>query len=160
MLQSHTTSQAAAVRALRSGISWQRSMTWRWQDRAGVGRARTVHAERRTTSLEFLRWIDRLWLHRRIAARRQALSRTAGSVPQIICRVFGRYCSQALTVARCESGLSPYAVNGQYFGLFQMGSSERSIYGDGRTAYAEAGAAFRYFVASGRDWSPWACKPW
>ena len=52
---------------------------------------------------------------------------------QVICKVFGRYCSQALAVARCESGwsYSLYASNGQYQGMFQMGSSERSRYGHG-----------------------------
>jgi hypothetical protein len=80
-------------------------------------------------------------------------------VQTVICQVFGAYCSQALAVARCESGFSTSAVNGQYLGLFQMGSSERSTYGNGYTAYEQSEAAYRYFVASGRDWSPWACKP-
>ena len=75
--------------------------------------------------------------------------------------VFGpRYGPQALRVARCESGYSTRAQNGQYLGIFQMGSSERRIYGHGASAYAQARAAHRYFVASGRDWSPWSCKPW
>ena len=81
---------------------------------------------------------------------------------QVICKVFGRYCSQALAVARCESGwsYSLYASNGQYQGMFQMGSSERARYGHGNNPWAQSRAAYRYFVASGRDWSPWACKPW
>ena len=74
--------------------------------------------------------------------------------------VFGSYWQQAVAVARCESGLSVWAQNGQYLGLFQMGSSERSIYGHGSTPLAQAIAAHRYFVASGHDWSPWQCKPW
>jgi len=40
-----------------------------------------------------------------------------------------------------------------------MGSYERSIYGHGNNAWTQALAARRYFNASGRDWSPWACKP-
>jgi hypothetical protein len=75
--------------------------------------------------------------------------------------VFGtRYCGQALRVARCESHLRVTARNGQYLGLFQMGSSERRRFGHGATAYKQATAAHRYFVLSGRDWSPWSCKPW
>jgi len=82
--------------------------------------------------------------------------------------VFGSYASQAKRVAACESGdtdgdLSPHVVwahNGQYLGMFQMGSSERGIYGHGDTPLEQARAAYRYFVASGRDWSPWSCKPW
>jgi hypothetical protein len=74
-------------------------------------------------------------------------------------RVFGAYAGQALRVAYCESRFSTSASNGQYQGLFQMGSSERARYGHGPDALSQARAAYRYFVASGRDWSPWACKP-
>ena len=78
---------------------------------------------------------------------------------RVICQVFGSYCQQALTVARFESGLSEWAQNGQYQGLFQMGSSERARYGHGPSPWTQARAAFRYFVQSGRDWSPWSCRP-
>jgi hypothetical protein len=91
---------------------------------------------------------------RRLAALRRASPRKA------ICTVFGNHCSQALQVARCESGLTTTAQNGQYLGLFQMGSSERRLFGHGATAIEQVRAAHRYFVASGRDWSPWSCKPW
>lgn len=79
-----------------------------------------------------------------------------------ICHVFGSYCSQALSVARCETGgtFSVYAQNGQYLGLFQMGSYARSRYGHSWTAIGQARAAYGYFVDSGRDWSPWQCRPW
>lgn len=78
-----------------------------------------------------------------------------------ICHVFGSYCQQALGVANCETGgtFSVRAKNGQYLGLFQMGSYERATYGHGDTPLAQARAAYRYFVASGRDWSPWQCMP-
>jgi hypothetical protein len=76
-----------------------------------------------------------------------------------ICHVFGSYCSQALAVASCESGRGVYATNGQYLGMFQMGSYARSRYGHGYTALAQARAAYAYFVDSGRDWSPWSCRP-
>ncbi len=94
------------------------------------------------------------------AKARQLAARAAASPPKVICRVFGSYCGQAVAVSRCESGLSTGAQNGQYQGLFQMGSNERRIFGHGPTALAQAKAAHRYFVASGRDWSPWSCKPW
>ncbi len=77
-----------------------------------------------------------------------------------ICHVFGSYCDQALQVARCESGLRTGAENGQYLGMFQMGSNERALFGHGASALEQAKAAHRYFVRSGRDWSPWSCKPW
>jgi hypothetical protein len=94
------------------------------------------------------------------ARARQLAAFAAADPPKVICRVFGRYCGQALAVSRCESGLRTDAQNGQYQGLFQMGSNERRIFGHGPTALAQAKAAHRYFVASGRDWSPWSCKPW
>jgi len=92
---------------------------------------------------------------RRLAALKSAPPRRA------ICEVFGRqHCDDALAVAHCESRLRVAAQNGQYLGLFQMGSSERRRYGHGASAYEQAKAAHAYFVASGRDWSPWTCKPW
>lgn len=75
-----------------------------------------------------------------------------------ICDVFGSYCRQAIEVAWCESRLQTTAENGQYRGLFQMGSYERSLFGHGSTAHAQARAAHRYFILSGRDWSPWGCR--
>lgn len=83
-----------------------------------------------------------------------------GRVKSVISQVFGRYGDQAHRVASCESGFNVAASNGQYQGIFQMGSSERRIYGHGPGVWAQARAAYRYFVASGKDWSPWACKPW
>ncbi len=81
------------------------------------------------------------------------------SVPLAICSVFGdRYCAQALRVAWCESHLTTTARNGQYLGLFQMGSWERRTFGHGSSALAQARAAYRYFVQSGKDWSPWSCR--
>ncbi len=80
---------------------------------------------------------------------------------QIICKVFGKtYCKQAIAVAGCETGqtFDVWASNGQYKGLFQMGYNERKIYGHGRGAWDQARAAKRYFVASGKDWSPWSCR--
>jgi hypothetical protein len=78
-----------------------------------------------------------------------------------IWKVFGSHASEALRVARCESGYSVRAYNGQYLGLFQMGNYARGRYGHHPTSpWAQARAAYRYFVEAGRDWSPWACKPW
>jgi len=95
------------------------------------------------------------------AIERRELRRLVKAPPKVaICRVFGRrYCGQALKVAWCESRHSTRAQNGQYLGLFQMGSSERRLFGHGETAHRQALAAHRYFVVSGRDWSPWSCKP-
>ncbi len=75
-----------------------------------------------------------------------------------ICDVFNSYCGEAVAIAWCESRLTTTAQNGQYLGLFQMGSHERSLFGHGATAHEQALAAHKYFVLSGRDWSPWGCR--
>lgn len=77
-----------------------------------------------------------------------------------VCEVFGdRYCGPALRVAWCESRLDVKARNGQFRGLFQMGAGERRRWGHAGDPWTQASAAYRYFLASGRDWSPWVCKP-
>jgi hypothetical protein len=76
----------------------------------------------------------------------------------VICKVFGPYCQQALKISWCESKWYIWARNGQYLGLFQMGSSERRIFGHGSGAWAQAKAAKKYFISSGKDWSPWSCR--
>ena len=81
------------------------------------------------------------------------------------------YGTQAITVARCEAAWYwdwgiPHKARGpndEYgnprLSMFQMGTRERSLYGHGPDPWSQAFAAHRYFVASGRDWSPWECKP-
>jgi hypothetical protein len=92
------------------------------------------------------------------AELRQA-RRLAHASPKVaICEVFGRYCHQALAVAWCESGHQTTARNGQYLGLFQMGDYARQIAGHGDSAYEQSRSAYRFFVLSGRDWSPWSCR--
>jgi hypothetical protein len=86
--------------------------------------------------------------------------RRAARPASVICQVFRSHCGQALQVARCESGFSTSAANGEYLGLFQMGASARRLFGHGASAEVQAKAAYRYFVTSGQDWSPWSCKPW
>lgn len=94
------------------------------------------------------------------AKRERRLAATRPETPQeVICDVFGRHCRDALAVARCESGYRTDAQNGQYLGLFQMGDWARSNYGHGATALAQARAAFRLFVDTGRTWQQWSCKP-
>lgn len=78
-------------------------------------------------------------------------------------KVFGPYASQAMSVVACETGgtYSVWARNGQYLGLFQMGSAERARWGHGPGPWPQARAAYRYFVHEGKDWSPWdpVCRP-
>lgn len=94
------------------------------------------------------------WLARELAETQSRLA--ARMSPQAaICSVFGAACQKALSVARCESGFSIHARNGQYLGLFQMGSYARARYGHPMSAIGQARAAYRYFLDAG--WGPWAC---
>lgn len=147
-----TTQQVAG---LRHAIRWHRGKTWRLQDQAGVSRTPTRHVERHTTSVPFLHWVNNLWLRRQKAASRLLRSHS-GSVPNLICRVFGANCSMALRVARRESGFCTCAVNGQYLGIFQMGYHERQRFATigYSTAWQQIVAAHNYFMVSG--WSPWS----
>lgn len=144
-----------------SSVVDRRAATWRWQDLAETPRTKTAHRARHSRSCGYLRWVARLWAGRADHAYRfwRRLERDA---PFAICHVFrGRYCREALSVTWCESKHDVTAGVGkhQYLGLFQMGSSERARYGHGWTAIEQVRAAYRYFVASGRDWSPWQCRP-
>ena len=128
--------------------------------RHGVSPAVIRHANR-----DLARATRVLTLLERAAARRAArrLARRLANAPPkaAICHVFGRrHCREALAVSWCESRHSTTAQNGQYLGLFQMGSYERDVFGHGSTALTQARAAHRYFVLTDRDWSPWSCKPW
>lgn len=143
----------------REYIVQKRNATWKWEDLLNVPRTKTSYGERTEIHCAHLRWSGKLW-----AKRADTRYRTYTSLqdPQkAICFVFGSYCSQALAVAGCESGhtYSVWAHNGQYLGMFQMGSLERRKYGHSNTALGQAKAAYAYFVDSGRDWSPWSCKP-
>lgn len=144
---------------IRRRISERRSATWSWQDRLELSRTRSSHRERSAIGCSYLRWIRGLWAGRADEGWR-LYAKVATDAVAAIDFVFGRYADQARKVAWCESRYSRHAQNGQYLGLFQMGSSERARFGHGETFLEQARAAYRYFVASGRDWSPWQCRPW
>jgi hypothetical protein len=155
--EARLTRKLEAARKYRSTIRFFENRRWLFSS-----------AEHRDTAQAAARRAERLLAQttRSIAAIRRYLRKrearhTATMAPRIaICDVFGRYCDEALAVARCESHLQTTARNGQYLGLFQMGWYERQLFGHGRTARQQAKAAHAYFVRSGRDWSPWSCKPW
>jgi len=146
----------AAVRKCRATIAFFRNHRWLLSsdEHRQNANAALLRAERRLVELS-----------KEIAAlqsalqQREARRQAAESPKAAICGVFRRYCRQAIAVAWCESRLTTTAQNGEYLGLFQMGSYERKLFGHGPTAHAQAAAAHAYFVHSGRDWSPWSCKP-
>jgi hypothetical protein len=109
--------------------------------------------------LRFARTTKQIALLRRATRVHKLRLLQSASPKEAICGVFHGYCTQALDVARCESRLQTSARNGEYLGLFQMGYLARRLFGHGPTARAQALAAHKYFLHSGRDWSPWSCKP-
>ena len=151
--------QTCNLNRARKYISTKRNATWDWQDKIYVPHTRTNYAEKHTHGCGYVKWLSKRW-----ASHADDTFRTYVELQEprnAICHVFGGYCTEALAVSRCESGHSHSvnAHNGQYLGMFQMGSSEREKYGHGNTPLEQAVAAYAYFVDSGKDWSPWSCKP-
>jgi hypothetical protein len=78
-----------------------------------------------------------------------------------VCYYFGANCATAMRIVKCETGgtYSPWSANGQYLGIFQMGSNERATFGHGNNVWAQAKAAKAYFdaeVKSGHNgFDPW-----
>jgi hypothetical protein len=145
----------AAVRTYRGTIRFfqtHRMLLGSSEQRTAATSA-LARAERRVRQLEKTIAGLRAKVHRRDVRRLEGLPPRAA-----ICNVFGSECRNALAVAWCESRLRTTAQNGQYLGLFQMGSHERRLFGHGTSAHDQAIAARRYFVRSGRDWSPWSCR--
>jgi hypothetical protein len=149
------------VKRERQTLRFFANHSWLLTDPRFSAEAKRQVAAHRTS----LRVAERfLALHRRHAHRKPRLARRLASArpeapASAICRVFGPYCHEALAVARCESHLRIVAQNGQYLGLFQMGLLARQVFGHGDSAEEQARAALRYFIASGREWSPWSCRP-
>lgn len=116
----------------------------------------TPVSKRPVGGIAYRQWVLALWKGRADAACR--LARELGHPVAAIRAVFGPdHADEALTVARCESGLSTRARNGQYLGTFQMGDYARSRYGHGDSALEQARAAHAYWEDAG--WSPWQCSP-
>jgi hypothetical protein len=144
-----------AIRKYRGAIRFlktHRALLSSSDDRVAGG-SKLAYAEQRVRQLEKTIAVLRSKVRARDARRFAAMPPKAA-----ICSVFGSRCNEAVAVARCESRLSTKAENGQYLGLFQMGSYERRLFGHGRSAREQAVAAHRYFLRSGRDWSPWSCS--
>jgi hypothetical protein len=78
------------------------------------------------------------------------------SVRRAVYAVWGFEAPAAMRVAACETGRTwnVWATNGQYWGVFQMGSHERATYGFAWNVWEQARGAHRYWSRAG--WSPWA----
>jgi hypothetical protein len=156
-LEHRLTTNLDVARKHRGTVRFFEKRQWllRSEKRGRWARTTLRRAERRLA-----RTVKQIVVIRRTLARREARRLSALSPKAAICRVFRRHCGDAVAVAWCESRLDTRARNGQYLGLFQMGSHERRLFGHGGNAHAQSRAAHRYFLRSGRDWSPWSCKPW
>lgn len=108
---------ARRIAGLRHAIVWHRSRTWYWQDRAGVPRAPTSHAERHTRSVAYLGWINGRWNHRQIHARKVAHSRLPNSndwmtAVRIVQRVWPGTSGWLLSCSGHEGGHGIWVWNG------------------------------------------------
>ena len=145
----------AALRKYRGAIRFHRTHRSLLSSGAKREHAKSnlAYAERR------VRQLSKTVAALRMRVRAREVRRLAALPPRkAICAVFADDCRAAIAVAWCESHLRTTAQNGQYLGLFQMGSYERQLFGHGPTAHEQAVAAHRYYVRSGHDWSPWSCR--
>jgi hypothetical protein len=154
----HVAQQHQQCNDVRKGVEFYRSTTWEAQNELKQAHYPTSYPERRQGRCAYLGYVSHLW-YARASSRTKLLHTFEIDSRRAICYVFGAYCSQAISVAWCESRWSPRATNGQYLGLFQMGSYARALFGHSTHALGQAFAAHEYFVYTGRDWSPWSCKP-
>jgi hypothetical protein len=90
-----------------------------------------------------------------------------GSFEAIICALPWP-CNQAIAVASCESGLDRsghldgnWATNGNYYGLFQIGSIHAWRWPDFWDAWMDPArnAQYAYDIWSESGWRPWSCQP-
>ena len=155
VVEHRLTRKLDVARKQRGTVRFFHRRQWllRSEKRGSWARTTLRRAERRLA-----RTVRQIVVIRRTLDQREARRLSTLPPRAAICRVFRRQCGEAVAVAWCESRLDTRARNGQYLGLFQMGSHERRLFGHGATAHAQSRAAHRYFLRSGRDWSPWGCR--
>lgn len=149
-----------ACHAAKRAVTFYSSRIKYWLNRKGTTSVRTPrgrHCPRYLAHvLRSKAYATRAYVERWLERRARLLENPTAAILFVFGPVYG---PEALRVASCESGRGIWASNGQYLGMFQMGYFARSKYGHSSTALGQARAAFAYFVDSGRDWSPWSCKP-
>lgn len=93
-----------------------------------------------------------------VDVRRKNARRTARVIHDVF--THRKKAHQAQKVVGCESGfrVRVKSSNGEYWGLFQMGSGARDAYDWGWTRRKQTRAAHEYYLDAG--WDPWAyCAP-
>ena len=130
---------------LRHGIAWSRRRTWHWQDAAHVHRSPTIRGVHRIHSVGYLRWVERRWNRRRLAAYKLAhrpRARTLAAVGGIAHEQLW------LCVHRGEGAWNANTGNGYYGGL-QMTSGWGGVARpDLLSPYAQMALAERQYRAS------------
>jgi hypothetical protein len=100
----------------RAKVRWNRSRTAYWRHRAGLSQINSAHAERRTTSLPFIHWINHKWVKHRVRAKWLAfhLPQTNDweTAVRIVQRVWPGSSSWLLACSRGEGGHSIWVWNG------------------------------------------------
>lgn len=95
-------------------------------------------------------------------ARAQHIAIVHKAINKAFCGSTNHSCyvgAQAFTIVSCETGYTYSLTAGigkhSYWGLFQMGKSERKKYGFAISPWAQATAAKKYY--DDRGWRPWDC---
>ncbi len=104
----------------------------------------------------------------RLATQRSCVPGNPSACEALVRSIASRYGvspDEASNVARCESGFSPIAENGQYKGIYQQGetwwSSRSSAYGFAGRSIFDPVANISVSMGMVRDggWGPWECQP-
>jgi hypothetical protein len=116
-------------------------------------------AKKKALKVAFRLRLDRQALRRRL---KQRWAPTVGYAIKLASVIYGVPSYQLHRVASCESGHDPFAVNGQYRGVFQEGGMfERGPFG--RAGFSVFDPLANVLTAAStvarEGWSQWQCKP-
>jgi hypothetical protein len=119
-----------------------------------AGAAPRIARLRRRLHVEHARYLAARHQARLLASRRWRP--TVDYAIRLAAAVAGVPAGELYAVARCESGLSPFARNGRYQGLFQLGWDPF-----GFSPFDPVANALSAALTVRRDgsWRQWSCKP-
>lgn len=142
------------VLGLRQQIVGHRSLTWRYEDKAGRHRTPTVYMERRVRSVPFLRWDNRQWETRAAKAKHYYLTHRGARRSSYM---GGGIAHEQLwlCIHRGEGAWNANTGNGYYGGLQMTISWDGLIYrADLHSPYEQMRAAETGYRESGysRSW--------
>lgn len=177
--QPHETRAGAVASARPEHVAYQHAAYRACMHYLGQTPRTTNRDWERTRSTAYMRWLWLTWRTRKLECRGE-VQRADSDVRYAIRLIFqgdgdprypGNAAEQAVRVAWCESRWTTTDRLGQYVGVGQLGTSERSAYGIGVYRSSDPATAatasvvvqvrsfYRMFVAAGRSWGRWACRP-